>query len=249
MNLFKKLKSNKKFNPFVMLFYGLIVGAVGYIIIASRAAPAPPAVYLTPASQTFAVNTTFTVDIRENSGTTPVNAVQANFSYPATLVDFVSMDTSSSAFSTVAQSTGGSGSVTFAGGTPAGSGGTSVTGDQLVARVTFKTKTTGGVASMSFTSGTALINSSTNTDLLGSLAATHGGIYVIDTTPPTVSLTAPTNSAVLAGGSTNTIAVTATDNSSVTKVDILIDGVIKTTLTTSPYNYSRLSPRCPYHSG
>ncbi len=237
MKLINKLKSSKTFNPLLMLFYGLIVGAVGYIIIVSRAAPAPPNVYITPNNQTFPINTTFTVDIRETSGTTAVNAIQANLSYDANLFDYVSTDTTNTAFTTIAQNTGGAGKVSFAGGTSAG--GATVSGDQFVARITFKSKTVGGSSAFAFTSGTALVSSSTNTDLLnGSLSNTTGGLFAVDTTPPTVSLTAPTSGTVLAGGSTNTISANATDNSSVSKVEILIDGVVKTSLTASPYNYS-----------
>lgn len=236
MKIIDRLKSTKAFNPLLMLFYGLIVGAVGYIIIVSRAAPAPPNVYLTPATKVVPVNTSFTVDIRETSGTTAVNAVQANLSYNATLFDFVSIDTTNTAFSTVAQATGGSGQVTFAGGTAAG--GATVTGDQYIARVTFKSKAASGNAAFTFTSGTALVNASTNNDILGSLSNTTGGTFTVDATAPTVSVTAPANSTVLAGGSTNTISVAATDNTGVSKVEIYIDGSLKTTLTSSPYNYS-----------
>ena len=235
MSLKQKLKptNNGKFNPLIMLLYGLIIGAAGYIIVVSRAAPAAPTIYLSPASQTMAVNTTFTVDVRENSGTTAVNAVQANITYSPALVDFVSIDTTNSAFTTAAQATGGSGQVTIARGVIG-----SITGDQLVGTITFKTKTTDGTAAMAFATGTALVNASTNLDILGSLSATAGGSFKIDATSPTVSLTAPASGAVLSGGSTNTISATASDNSSVSKVDILIDGVVKATLTTSPYSYS-----------
>ena len=216
-----------------LLFAVLVGAAIGYFIYISLAAPAAPNVYLTPSSKTMAANTTFSVQVRENSGSTAVNAVQANFSYPANLVDFVSIDATSSAFTTEAQSSGGSGQVNIARGIIG-----SLTGDQLVATVNFKTKTTSGAAAMVFVSGTALVSSSTNQDILGSLSATTGGTYTVDTTPPTVNITSPTNGATLAGGSSVTISVTATDTDSVSSVDIYIDGSKVTTLTTSPYNYS-----------
>lgn len=231
MNLKQKFK-NRKFNPVIMLVYGLIVGAAGYLIIVSRAAPPPPTIYLTPTPQNFAINTTFTVDVRENSGTTAVNAVQANISYPATLVDFVSIDTTTSAFTTDAQATGGSGSVNIARGIVG-----SLTGDQKIATITFRTKATGGTATMAFTSGTALVSATTNTDLLGSLAATAGGSYTIDATAPTVALSTPANNAVIAGGSSVTITATATDNTGVQKVDLIVDGTVKLSPTAVPYSY------------
>lgn len=234
MKIFRQLKSNPKFNPIMLGLFALIAGIAGYFIITSEAAPPPPpTIYLTPSSQTFAVNTTFSIQVRENSGATAVNAVQANFSYNASLLDFVSIDTTGSAFTTDAPSSGGSGQVSIARGIVG-----NLTGDQLVATVNFRTKTTSGAAAMAFTSGTALVNSTTNTDILGSLAATAGGTYTVDATPPTVSVSAPANGATLNAGSTVTITATASDNSSVSSVDILVDGLVKTSLTASPYNYS-----------
>jgi hypothetical protein len=229
--------SQKRFNAAVLLIFALIIGGGGLYILFSHAAPTPPTIYLNPASQTLGPNGTFSVQVRENSGTTGVNAVQANFSYPSTLLTCSSIDVSASAFTVQAQSTCGSGQVTLARGVSGGSA--ALTGDQLVATINFTAGPTGGSATMAFTSGTALVSATTNQDILGSLAATAGGTYVIDATAPTASITAPANNAVVAFGSNVSIAATATDSqSSVTKVDIYIDGTLKTTLTTSPYNYT-----------
>jgi glucose/arabinose dehydrogenase len=57
-----------------------------------------------------------------------------------------------------------------------------------------------------------------------------------DTTPPTVSLTAPTNGANLTG--TTTVSANASDNVAVFKVDFLIDGTIINTDTIAPYSFS-----------
>lgn len=62
-----------------------------------------------------------------------------------------------------------------------------------------------------------------------------------DTTPPTVSITNPPTGTTVAG--TITAAATAydppatTDGTGVTKVEFLVDGVLKLTDTTAPYNY------------
>lgn len=216
--------------------FGVVFAAIGgYILLRGSFAATPPAptVYLTPAAKTYPVNTTFTVQVRENSGTTAVNAVQANFSYPTNLLQFVSIDTTGTAFTTIAPSSGGSGQVSIAQGIIG-----SLTGDQLIATVTFKTLTTGGTAAMAFTSGTALLNSTTNTDILGSLSATGGASFLVDTVPPSVNVTAPTNGSTVAGGSTTTVTATATDNDVVASVDFYIDGAKVGTDTTSPYTYS-----------
>jgi hypothetical protein len=235
----KKIKnlqqlSSTKFNPIVMAVFAVALAVAGYFIIFSKAAPAPPTIYLNPASSVIGPNGTVTVDVRENSGTTAVNAVQANFTYPTSLLTFTSIDATTSAFGTQAEGTGTAGQVKIARGTT-----TPVVGDQLVARVTFQAGTTGGAAAMAFNTGTALVRATNpNDDILGSLAATAGGTYTIDATAPTVSISSPANNATVALGSTPTISVTTSDASSaVTKVEIYIDGTLKTTLTTSPYNY------------
>jgi hypothetical protein len=235
-----KLPKNKSKDKLPLIVFAFIVGFIGlFMLIQSFAAETPPnapTVYLSPQSQTFAANTTFTVDLREDSGTTPVNAVQANFTYPATLIDFVSIDTSIGPFTTVAESTGASGQVKIGVGTAAGS--PAVTGNQLIAKVTFKTKTTGGSIAMAFSSGTELINSTTFANLITSLSLTRGSNYSIDTTAPTVSVSSPANGATVTRGTTTTISINASDNTAVSTVDLYIDDVLKSAFSTSPYSYN-----------
>ncbi|RKI08112.1 M20/M25/M40 family metallo-hydrolase [Corallococcus sp. AB030] len=57
-----------------------------------------------------------------------------------------------------------------------------------------------------------------------------------DTTPPTVSLTAPASGATVNG--TTSITATASDNVGVSKVEFLVDGVVKGTIVSSPYSYA-----------
>ncbi len=237
-NTGSKLASKTPWKIRDLAIFGVIFAAVGgFILWRSFAAPLPPTVYLTPASQTFGPSSSFSVQVRENSGTTTVNAVQANLSYNANLLTFVSISTTGSAFGVTAQTSGGSGVINIGLGVSGGS--PAVTGDQLVAILNFKTTTTGGTATVPFTTGTALVSSTTNQDILGSLAATAGGSYVTDTAPPTVSLTAPVNNATISAPGTVNITATASDAaSSVSKVELYIDGILKTTLTASPYTYA-----------
>jgi hypothetical protein len=229
----QKLKSTK-FNPLTMAVFAAVLAVAGYFIIFSKAAPPPPTIYLNPATQTIGSNGTVTLDVRENSGTTAVNAVQANFTYPTAQLTFVSIDTTTSAFSVQAENSGTAGQVKIGRGTT-----TPVSGDQLIARITFQANTTGGAATLAFSSGSALVNSTTNQDILASLAATGGSTVTVDTAAPTVNVTAPANNATIALGSTPTVSVSASDaSSSVTKVEVYIDGALITTLTTSPYNYT-----------
>jgi len=59
---------------------------------------------------------------------------------------------------------------------------------------------------------------------------------VADTTPPTVSISAPTNSASVSG--TVSVQGTAADNVGVTKIELDVDGAVVTTTTTSPFSFS-----------
>jgi hypothetical protein len=231
----KKLETNSRLSYRALALFVVIFAAVGgYILWKSFAAPAPPALYLTPASQTFGPGTSFSVQIRENSGTTTVNAVQANLSYNTSLLTLTSISTAGTAFGITAQSVGANGVINIGMGVSAGS--PAVSGDQLVATLNFTTTSTGGTASVPFTAGTALVSSTTNT----ALATTNaGGSFVTDTAPPTVSVTAPANGATISAPGTTAVNVTASDaSSSVSKVEVYIDGALKSTLSSSPYSYS-----------
>src|SRR5262249_49411890 len=52
-------------------------------------------------------------------------------------------------------------------------------------------------------------------------------VTVPDTTPPTVSITSPTNGATVSRGSTATITASATDNVKVSRVEFYINGALK----------------------
>ncbi len=116
--------------------------------------------YLTPASGGYSNGATVSVTVKENSYSTQVNAVQANLTYPTGQLQFQSINTSSSAFTTTLQSTGGSGSVQIG----VGSLGNSVTGDAIVAVVTFTVIGT-GFAQIQFAAGSGIAQTSDSTDI------------------------------------------------------------------------------------
>jgi len=68
------------------------------------------------------------------------------------------------------------------------------------------------------------------------IAVTVNNLPPPDTTPPSVSITAPLAAATVSG--TTTITIAATDNVGVASVVVRINGVVAATLTTSPYIYS-----------
>ncbi len=120
---------------------------------------------LSPSSGNLKSGSTVTVTVRENSGTTAVNAVQANINYPTDKFTFVSADYSASAFSVEAQNTSDNGLIKIARGAT-----TPISGNQIVGVITFTLSGTGRAA-LSFASGTALVSSSTNQNLVTSLPA------------------------------------------------------------------------------
>jgi thermitase len=68
------------------------------------------------------------------------------------------------------------------------------------------------------------------------VAAAGASIPVPDTTPPTATITSPATGSALAG--TVTVAVAASDNTNVTRVDLYIDGAFFGSDTASPYGFS-----------
>lgn len=75
-----------------------------------------------------------------------------------------------------------------------------------------------------------------NTGLSPAVIVTVNNTPVPDTTPPTVSMTAPSEGATVNG--TITMAANATDNVAVTQVEFYADGQLKGTDATNPYSYS-----------
>jgi Bacterial Ig domain len=126
--------------------------------------------YLSPSSGTHTVGSTFSVAIRENSNTDQVNTVEADLTYPTSKLQYISTSLSGTAFGITAVKTGGSGSTSTQLGTMS-----SVTGDKLVATVTFKVLASGS-GSVTFASSSQVLSSSTNSNVLGSMT---GGSYTL----------------------------------------------------------------------
>jgi len=66
-----------------------------------------------------------------------------------------------------------------------------------------------------------------------------------DNVPPTVSITSPANGSLVARKSTVAINASANDNVGVTRVEFLVNGAVKCTDTSMPYNCSWRSPAAP----
>jgi hypothetical protein len=156
----------------------LLISALGFTpLLSAPLAFAAGTMSLSPSSSSITNGSTFTVSIVENSGAEPVNAASARLSYPASLLDFVSIS-SSSAFSIVATNSGGGGSVQIdRGALPAVSGG------QTVASVRFKAKASAGTAGISITSG-SLVSANSNKDIGPSLGGANYTLKAPAAAPP-----------------------------------------------------------------
>lgn len=129
--------------------------------------------YLSPRTQTVAKNATLSVSVRMNSGGDQVNAVQANLTYSADKLDFISISSAGSSFPIDAASAGGSGTVSISRGVI----GTGISGDKLIATVRFRVNASAqGSAAINFSGGSALVRGSDQANILG---GSTGGNYTI----------------------------------------------------------------------
>jgi hypothetical protein len=105
-------------------------------------------------------------EIHEDSGTTPVNAVQARGAYPADKLDYVGIEAKDSNFAISAEAQGGSGRFSVARGSIQ-----PMTGDHVVATLVFRLKNGSDTPDLLIGSDSALVASDTTTNILGSGSA------------------------------------------------------------------------------
>lgn len=170
--------------------YMLAIMAAGGVLLSNgmqgrhTSAQGTNSMYVTPASGTYAVGANYTLSVRINT-TDQVNAVTADLTYSSNL-QFVSIDGSGSAFAIDASSSGGSGTVSINRATI-----TPVSGDQLVAKVTFKALSAGN-GTVTVANSSQALSSSTNTNVI---AARNGGAYTLQgASTPTPTPTTPSPS-------------------------------------------------------
>lgn len=162
----------------------VIVGTVA--VVASFASNEQ--LYLSPATASVLSGNTIAVQIRVNSGTDTVNAVQANLSYDPAKLQFQSVDPSGSAFSLSASAVTTSGVVQLARAT--GGGEPAVSGDKLFATVTFKALVGSGTTDIKIDSGSHVVRSTDATDILTSSAGATFTLTSPSTETPTPTPTA-----------------------------------------------------------
>lgn len=137
-------------------------------------------IYLTGQGTVFNVGQTYTMEVRENSNTTNVNAVQANIGYPTDIFQFVSIDDAGSAFSINAQKTAINGLIVIARGNT-----TPVKGDQLIARITLKAAAATGSFTLDIKDYSVIASSTTNKNISKENSGITGPVYAPTPTPPT----------------------------------------------------------------
>jgi hypothetical protein len=119
--------------------------------------------YLTPSTKKVSSGGVLNLQVWLDAKDQPINAVQANISYPDSKFDFKNIDTTGSAFEIEAQSTGSNGKVNIARGHIG-----KITGIQLVASVSLLATSTTGSADVGFSQGTVVVRSTDNTNVLKS---------------------------------------------------------------------------------
>ena len=194
---------------------------------------------LVPSSQSVNIGDLVTMQVRENSSTDTVNAVQANLTFDATRLQYVSVDETGSAFGLVVASTAGSGTLSIARGTSGGA--PPVSGDNLVTTVTFRALTAGSVP-IAIAAGSVVVRSTDNVDIL---AVKNG------TTLTLADLVGPTTPAGLAAPTVGLTSIgltwtASTDNVGVVGYRIFRNTVQVATSATTSYTDTGLTPGTAY---
>ena len=128
----------------------LLVLALSLLALPGRSLAATNQIYLSPNPNTVQAGDNFTVSLRINPGGTAINGAQATISYNPSNLQYISIDTASSAFPTALVSpSGGNGNVVIVQGILGGS----ITSDSLIANITFKALVGSGSATLGYNTG------------------------------------------------------------------------------------------------
>ncbi len=162
------------------------------MVVRAAAGPiSPVSLYLSPASGSFTVGSTFAVSIYVNTGGNAINAVQADLSFPADKLQVVSPDSGKSFIQIWVAQPGYSnteGTLHFQGALPS-PGITTSAG--LVATITFRVINTGTAAVRFLDTSRVLLNDGLATNALSQMT---NGIYTLVPPPPQGPIvTSPTN--------------------------------------------------------
>lgn len=174
------------------------------IFCVAQAAHAGATLSLTPASGNYGAGGNFSVKVMVDGGGQPMNAVEANLSFPSALLSVTRVSKDGSAFSlwtTEPTYSNAQGTISFGGGSP-----TPFSAKSMLVEIFFRAVKEGS-ASVSFTSGSVLAADGQGTDILTSK---QGGTYAITPKasspppppPPPQSTSTPPPTPVSIGAST-----------------------------------------------
>lgn len=198
----------KKILP--ILFFSFFLLTLSLVL--PKPARASGTLYFSPSSGTKYNGQNFTVAVRAK-GMDSINTVDAEITYPADKLVFLSINGNGSVFEVPGPSSGGGGSISINRGHIG-----NLSGDQLIAYVSFRPKVNTGTAILSFKNSSVLANGSSSvngTNLLsGSINATFTLADAPPPPPPPVADTSvPTLSAIkVTNLSVNTATITWTTN-------------------------------------
>lgn len=229
------LQKRVKFSKLAATTVAAGVALLGLVLIWQVFASGPT-LYLDSESQQVEQQTEVDVEVRMNTAEQPVNAVQANLSYPADKLELLNVDTSESALDVEAEETIEEGSIRIARGSV-----DPVTGDLLIANLTFSvmmssTSDSATSATIAFTDGSVLMNSEDNTDILNATDDITLTTPEPEPDPLAVNITNPAENITVEG--TVNITAEVSGGADVEQVDFSIDDTHHATVSDAPYEYS-----------
>ena len=195
--------------PVLIAVAALVVAGGFYLVKASHAASG--VMNVLPTTTTAGLGDDVTVTVRVNGGTDALNAIEADLTYPTSMLQYVSYSNTGSAFPLDADSPSGTPNGTLQFARSIQGGATAVSGDSLVVTVTFKAIGQGS-ANIGLATSSLALSSSTSANVL--VARNGNTITVADTTAPStpaaLTKTTSTLTAITLGwaASTDNVGVT-----------------------------------------
>ncbi len=177
-----KLKNASRFNMPLAGWLASITVMVGLFVVLFSRAAGSGTLYLDPLSAEVLANSTVTLTVRADSGSIPVNAVRADLKYPNGTLEFVGIDVVGSSYGVEAPTKTSNNTVSITRGSI-----TPLTGDHLVAKVTFKL-ISGSANKVTLANTSVLASASSNANIIDSLQSATLG--VLSGNSPTATPTA-----------------------------------------------------------
>lgn len=188
------------------LYFGalmLALSVIGIISVGHAGAAGSAALNISPTNGTYTVGDYVTFNVTENSGLQGINAVESDLNYDKNVLQFVSIDTSQSAFTIAGPMVGGGGVVQIARAIDgSSSAGPSRTGSQPVASITFKVINSAVSTNISFNTTSKIVLLSDHSDIWNK--ATAGATIALKAAPVSSGGGGTTSGGTTSGGGSST---------------------------------------------